>query len=42
MNKNDRNKVFTIIGASNHVLEDRHPQDYYATDPKATKLLLEI
>lgn len=40
--KVDRNKVFTTLGASNHVDSERDLHDYYATEPKATKLLLEI
>lgn len=42
MKENDRNKIFTIIGASNHSSEEREPHDYYATSPRATELLLEI
>lgn len=34
--------VYTCLGASNHALEDRETEDYYATDPKAAKLLLEV
>lgn len=33
--------AFTTIGASNHSLEDRAEHDYYATEPKATELLLQ-
>lgn len=29
--------VFKTIGASNHTEEERHPHDYYATDPAATE-----
>ena len=36
------NKVFTTLGASNHVAEERADKDYYATDPKALELLLEV
>lgn len=35
-------KVFTPLGASNHTEEDRERNDYYATEPKATKLLLDL
>ena len=35
-------KVFTTLGASNHALEEREQHDYYATDPKAVELLLEL
>lgn len=42
----DNNKcihsVFVTTGASNHSSEDREANDYYATDPKAAKLLLQI
>lgn len=34
--------VYTCLGASNHALEDRETEDYYATDPKAAELLLEV
>lgn len=34
-------KVFTCLGASNHTDKERQQEDYYATDPKATELLLE-
>lgn len=34
--------IYTCLGASNHALEDRQPEDYYATDPKAAELLLEV
>lgn len=35
-------KVFSPIGASNHSLTEREEHDYYATDPKAAELLLEV
>lgn len=34
-------KVFTTIGASNHVQDERADLDFYATPPKAVNLLLE-
>jgi len=34
--------VYTCLGASNHALEERQVDDYYATDPKAAELLLEV
>lgn len=34
-------KIFTTLGASNHVLDDREINDYYATEPRAVELLLE-
>ena len=33
---------FTRLGASNHALTERQIDDYYATDPKAAELLLEV
>ena len=35
-------KVFTTLGSSNHVPEERKAFDYYATDPKAVEMLLEL
>ena len=35
-------KVFKNIGATNHSLGDREENDYYATDPTAVKLLLQM
>ena len=40
-NKSNKN-VFTTLGASNHSLAEREKHDYYATDPKAMELLLEL
>lgn len=37
----NKNSVFTTLGASNHALGERQKHDYYATEPKAMKLLLE-
>ena len=34
--------TFTCLGASNHVEHARAEHDYYATDPKAAELLLEV
>lgn len=34
--------VFTILGASTHAQEERQQQDYYATDPKAAEILLQV
>ena len=34
--------VYTCLGASNHALEDRQKEDYYATDPRAAELLLKV
>lgn len=35
------NSIYKTIGASNHTENERQVDDYYATDPIATKLLLE-
>lgn len=34
--------IFKILGASNHTNEERQKQDYYATEPKAIDILLEV
>ena len=34
--------MFTTLGSSNHVPEEREAFDYYATDPKAVEMLLEL
>lgn len=33
--------IYTTLGASNHSLTKRQSEDYYATEPKATEILLE-
>jgi hypothetical protein len=38
----NQNSIFKTLGASNHTDKDREQHDYYATDPKAAKLLLEL
>ena len=38
----DENSVFKTLGASNHVDHIRECNDFYATEPKATELLLEL
>lgn len=35
-------KVYTVLGASNHVPEDRAKHDFYATDPIAAEHLLSL
>jgi len=35
-------KVYATLGASNHVPEEREPMDYYATDPRAVEMLLQL
>lgn len=37
-----KESLFINIGASNHSKHERQPEDYYATDPIAAKLLLEV
>ena len=37
-----KESVFINLGASNHSKQERQPEDYYATDPIAVKLLLEV
>lgn len=37
-----KDKVYKILGASNHSKNERQREDYYATDPKAVKLLLQL
>ena len=36
------NSIYKTLGASNHTDAERQKHDYYATDPKATELLLEL
>ena len=36
----NRNSIYTTLGASNHSDKERQSHDYYATEPKATELLL--
>lgn len=40
--KGDSNSVFKSLGASNHTDKERQNEDYYATDPKAADLLLNL
>ena len=37
----NKKSIFVCNGASNHTEEDRQVDDYYATEPRATELLLE-
>lgn len=39
--KGNQNSIYTTHGASNHSESEREANDYYATEPKATKILLE-
>ena len=34
--------IFRNLGASNHSLGKRQSEDFYATDPKAAELLLDV
>lgn len=38
----NKRSIYATLGASSHVIEDREMHDYYATDPKAVELLLEL
>lgn len=38
----NQNSIYKTLGASNHTDKDREQHDYYATDPKAAELLLEL
>ena len=38
----NKNSVFKTLGASNHTDKEREIDDYYATEPKAVRLLTEI
>ena len=45
MNKDwtgNQNSIFKALGASNHTEKERQTDDYYATEPKAMELLLEV
>lgn len=36
------NSIYKTLGASNHTDKERQNEDYYATDPIAAKILLEV
>ena len=38
----NKQSAYKIIGASNHSLTERHPEEYYATDPRAVEMLLNL
>ena len=40
--KGDGNSIFKMIGASNHTEKERQTEDYYATDPRAAEVLLQV
>lgn len=38
----DSNSIYKTLGASNHTDKERQSEDFYATEPKAAELLLEL
>jgi hypothetical protein len=38
----NKNSVYKTLGASSHTDKERQEEDYYATDPKAAELLLDL
>ena len=40
--KGNKKSTFACLGASNHTDHDRAENDYYATDPIAAELLLQV
>jgi hypothetical protein len=40
--KGNSNSIYKTLGASNHTEKERENDDYYATEPKAAELLLEL
>lgn len=38
----NKNSIYKTLGASNHTDKERQSEDYYATEPKAVELLLEL
>lgn len=38
----NKESIYKMIGASNHTEEERQKEDYYATDPIAVELLLDL
>ena len=42
MSESNERAVFVTMGASNHSKTDREVNDYYATDPKAMEMLLDL
>lgn len=40
--KGNSKAIYTTLGASNHVEAEREENDFYATHPKATEMLLEL
>lgn len=40
--KGNSNSIYKTLGASNHTDKERQNEDYYATEPKAAELLLQL
>lgn len=40
--KGNANSIFKCLGASNHTEKERHPEEYYASEPLAAELLLSV
>jgi len=40
--KGDSNSIYKTLGASNHTDKEREENDFYATEPKAAELLMEV
>lgn len=38
----NQNSIYKTLGASNHTTKEREANDYYATEPKALELLLDL
>lgn len=38
----NKNSIFKTLGASNHTDKERQNEDYYATEPRAGELLLQV
>lgn len=38
----NKNSIYMTLGASNHTAKEREENDYYATEPAAVELLLEL
>jgi hypothetical protein len=36
------NSIYKTLGASSHTKSEREKNDYYATEPKAARLLLDL
>lgn len=37
----NQKSIYTVLGAPNHSMKERHQDDYYVTEPKALELLLQ-